>query len=868
MIKIRGAREHNLKNIDIDIPKNKLVVITGVSGSGKSTLAFDTIYAEGKRRYVESLSSYARQFLELVEKPDVDSIEGLSPSIAIEQKTVSKNPRSTVGTVTEIYDYLRVLYANLGEAYCYNCGKKITSQTPSQILDEIMKLPYNTRIILYAPVIRGKKGEFKKEFKKYLKNGFTRVKVDGELYLLEEDEINLDKNKKHTVDIVVDRVIVKEGIESRLRDSIETVLNVSNGLLKIENLNSKEELIFSEKAACIDCGISYPEISPRLFSFNNPYGACENCRGLGFIYGVDENEAAKNQVNINRLRSVVDDYNAGNFVPFQKFKVKNIIKKYSKEIICPVCNGSRLKREAEFIKFRNYNIFDLCNLSVENLTEFFNNLKHSEEENKIGRRLFKEVKNRLEFLNKVGLGYLTLNRRSSTLSGGESQRIILAKQISSMLTGVIYVLDEPSIGLHQKDNMQLLGTLKALRDRGNSIIVVEHDEDTIKNADHIIDIGPEAGIKGGYIVANGNIDTIINNEHSLTGKYLSKKLEIKIPEKRKKSHNCIEVINASENNLKNINVKIPLNIMTCITGVSGSGKSTLLIEILYKGLKKLIYKQSLRHGKFDKIKGFEKIDKVIEIDQSPIGRTPRSNPATYTGVFTHIREIFAKVPQAKIRGFKPGRFSFNVKGGRCENCSGDGVIKLEMLFLPDVYIKCDVCGGKRYNNDTLNIRFKGKNIAEVLDMTVNQAYDFFINIPIIKQKLELLKKVGLGYIKLGQRATTLSGGEAQRIKLAKELSKRDTGNTLYILDEPTTGLHFDDIKKLLNVLFELRDKGNTIILIEHNLDVIKSSDYIIDLGPEGGDKGGYIIAAGTPEEVIENENSYTAAFLKNILLSR
>ena len=868
MIKIRGAREHNLKNIDIDIPKNKLVVITGVSGSGKSTLAFDTIYAEGKRRYVESLSSYARQFLELVEKPDVDSIEGLSPSIAIEQKTVSKNPRSTVGTVTEIYDYLRVLYANLGEAYCYKCGKKITSQTPSQILDEIMKLPYNTRIILYAPVIRGKKGEFKKEFKKYLKNGFTRVKVDGELYFLEEDEINLDKNKKHTVDIVVDRIIVKEGIENRLRDSVETVLNVSNGLLKIENIDSKEELLFSEKAACIDCGISYPEISPRLFSFNNPYGACENCRGLGFIYGVDENEAAKNQVNINRLRSVVNDYNAGNFVPFQKFKVKNIIKKYSKEIICPVCNGSRLKKEAEFIKFRNYNIFDLCNLSVENLTEFFNNLRHSEEENKIGRRLFKEVKNRLEFLNKVGLGYLTLNRRSSTLSGGESQRIRLATQIGSMLTGVIYVLDEPSIGLHQKDNMQLLGTLKALRDRGNSIIVVEHDEDTIKNADYIIDIGPEAGMKGGYIVANGKIDTIIKNKNSLTGKYLSKKLEIKIPEKRKKPQNYIEVINASENNLKNINVKIPLNIITCITGVSGSGKSTLLIEILYKGLKKLIYKQSLRHGKFDKIKGFEKIDKVIEIDQSPIGRTPRSNPATYTGVFTHIRDIFSKVPQAKIRGFKPGRFSFNVKGGRCENCSGDGVIKLEMLFLPDVYIKCDVCGGKRYNNDTLNIRFKGKNIAEVLDMTVNQAYDFFINIPIIKQKLELLKKVGLGYIKLGQRATTLSGGEAQRIKLAKELSKRDTGNTLYILDEPTTGLHFDDIKKLLNVLFELRDKGNTIILIEHNLDVIKSSDYIIDLGPEGGDKGGYIIATGTPEQVIENKNSYTAAFLKNILLAR
>jgi excinuclease ABC subunit A len=865
MIKIRGAREHNLKNIDIDIPKNKLVVVTGVSGSGKSTLAFDTIYAEGQRRYVESLSSYARQFLELMEKPDVDSIEGLSPSIAIEQKTVSKNPRSTVGTITEIYDYLRVLFANLGEAFCYKCGKKITSQTSIQILEELLKLPFQTRIIIYSPVIRGRKGEFQKEFKKFLKDGFTRVKVDGELYSLEDDNINLNKNQKHNVDVLIDRVIIKEGVENRLIDSVETALNLSNGLVKVELFDKKEEIIFSEKAACIDCGISYPEISPRLFSFNNPYGACDRCRGLGFIYGVDEDEAKNNDVNINRLRSVVEDYNAGYFPMHKKFKIKNIIKKYSIEIECPDCKGSRLKREAQFIKFKDYNIYQLTEMSVEKLKEFFSGLQLTEEEVKIGRRLFKEINNRLEFLTNVGLNYLTLNRRASTLSGGESQRIRLATQIGSGLSGVIYVLDEPSIGLHQRDNIKLLETLKKLRDTGNTLIVVEHDEETIRKADFIVDLGVGAGVKGGNVVAKGTLKDIIQCKDSLTGRYLSKQLEIPIPEKRKKSKKFLEITGASENNLKNVNVKIPLNVFTCITGVSGSGKSTLLLDILYNGLKKLIYNQNVKHGKYKELKGWNYIDKVIKIDQSPIGRTPRSNPATYTGVFTNIRDIFAKVPQSKMRGFKPGRFSFNVKGGRCEHCSGDGVIKLEMLFLPDVYIKCEVCQGKRYNKDTLNIKFKGKNIADVLDMTVNQAYDFFINIPSIKNKLEILKRVGLGYIKLGQSATTLSGGEAQRIKLAKELSKRDTGNTLYILDEPTTGLHFDDISKLLSVLFELRDRGNTIILIEHNLDVIKCADYIIDLGPEGGDKGGYVIATGTPEEVAKNPKSYTGEFLKKII---
>jgi excinuclease ABC subunit A len=865
MIKIRGAREHNLKNVDIDIPKNKLVVITGVSGSGKSTLAFDTIYAEGQRRYVESLSAYARQFLELMEKPDVDSIEGLSPAIAIEQKTVSKNPRSTVGTITEIYDYLRVLFSNLGMPYCYNCGKKISSQSPVQIIDVLLKLPLKTRIIIYSPVVRGRKGEFQKLIRRFIKDGFTRAKIDGELISLEEDDIKIDKNKKHNIDILIDRLIIKENISNRLIDSVETALNLSNGLVKIEVLGEKRELIFSEKAACIDCGISYPEISPRIFSFNNPYGACEYCRGLGFIYKVNEEEAKESNLNIHRLKSVIDDYNVGNFRVYEKFKIKNIIKKYSKEVTCPVCKGSRLKREANFIKFKGRNIYEITSYSIENLFKFFQELEISDDEYRIGRRLFKEIKNRLEFLNNVGIGYLTLNRRAGTLSGGESQRIRLATQIGSSLSGVIYVLDEPSIGLHQSDNQRLIKTLKKLRDHGNSVIVVEHDEETISNADYIIDLGPEAGVKGGYVVACGTKKDIIDAPNSLTGKYLSGEFKIDVPQQRKKAEKFLKIIGAKEFNLKNINVQLPVGAITCITGVSGSGKSTLLHEVLFKGLKKLIYKQNIATGKFSEIRNFELINKVIEIDQSPIGRTPRSNPATYTGVFTPIREIFAKVPQAKIRGFKPGRFSFNVKGGRCENCSGDGLIKLEMLFLPDVYITCEVCNGKRYNKDTLNIKFKNKNIAEILDMTVNQAYDFFINIPNIKNKLELLKKVGLGYIKLGQPATTLSGGEAQRIKLAKELSKRDTGNTLYILDEPTTGLHFDDVNKLMKVLFELRDKGNTVVIIEHNLDVVKCADFIVDLGPVGGDKGGYLIAEGTPEEIIENEKSLTGKYLLGLM---
>ncbi len=865
MIKIRGAREHNLKNIDIDIPKNRLVVITGVSGSGKSTLAFDTIYAEGQRRYVESLSAYARQFLELMEKPDVDSIEGLSPSIAIEQKTVSKNPRSTVGTVTEIYDYLRVLFANLGQPFCYKCGKEITSQSPVQIVEEILKLPLKTRIIIYSPVVRGRKGEFQNLFKRLMKDGFTRAKVDGEIVMLEDENISLEKNKKHNIDVVIDRVVIKENIDNRLIDSVETALNLSNGLVKIELFEKREELIFSEKAACVDCGISFPEISPRIFSFNNPFGACEYCRGLGFVYDVNEKEAKESQINIKKLKSVIEDYNVGNFKIYDKFKIKNIIRKYSKEVTCPVCNGSRLKKEAGFIKFKGKNIYELTCYSIEKLLTFFKDLNLSDDEVKIGRRLFKEIKNRLEFLNNVGIGYLTLNRRSSTLSGGESQRIRLATQIGSSLSGVIYVLDEPSIGLHQSDNLKLLNTLKKLRDYGNSVIVVEHDEETILNADYIVDLGPEAGVNGGYVVAAGSVKDIINAPKSLTGKYLSKKLEISVPDKRKAPEKFIIIKGASEFNLKNIDVKLPLGLITCITGVSGSGKSTLLHEVLFKGLKKLIYKQNISTGRFSEIVNYHLIDKVIEIDQSPIGRTPRSNPATYTGVFTPIREIFAKVPQSKVRGFTPGRFSFNVKGGRCENCNGDGLIKLEMLFLPDVYITCEVCGGKRYNRDTLNIKFKNKNIAEVLDMTVNQAYDFFINIPNIKNKLELLKKVGLGYIKLGQPATTLSGGEAQRIKLAKELSKRDTGNTLYILDEPTTGLHFDDVKKLIRVLFELRDRGNTIVIIEHNLDVIKCADYIVDLGPAGGEKGGYIVAEGKPEEVVKNEKSVTGKYLVDLL---
>ncbi len=861
-IHIRGARQHNLKNINIDIPKNKFIVITGLSGSGKSSLAFDTIYAEGQRRYVESLSTYARQFLELMEKPDVDSIEGLSPSIAIEQKTVSKNPRSTVATVTEIYDYLRILYANLGEAYCYKCGKKITQQSPQQIVDEILKLPEKTKIIIYSPIVRQKKGEFKNLFKDLLKNGFTRVKVDGDTYFLEE-EINLDRNKKHEIDVVIDRIIVKKGIETRLIDSIEIALNLSDGLVKIEIVDEKKEVIFSEKFACIDCGISYSEISARLFSFNNPYGACPICKGLGYITELDEYSAYLSSYDLYYLKDVYNRVKNFEVSPEKRFKLKNMLNKYLIEKTCPDCNGARLKKEALSIKFKGKNIYEFTQMTVKEALDFIKNTKLSNKEKEIGGKILKEIENRLLFLSQVGIDYITLNRRSSTLSGGESQRIRLAAQIGSALTGVIYVLDEPSIGLHPRDTHRLIKTLKQLKEAGNTVIVVEHDEDIIKSSDFVIDLGPEPGIKGGYIVAATKPEELKKIKNSYTGKFLSGKLKINTPKRKKNFNKFIEIKSAKAFNLKNIDVKIPTGALVCITGVSGSGKSTLLNEVIYKGLKKILLKENIDTSNlFDEIKLNGLINKVIMIDQSPIGRTPRSNPATYTGVFTPIRELFAKVPQARMRGYKPGRFSFNVKGGRCEKCKGDGMIKLEMLFMPEVYIKCEECNGKRFNRDTLQIKYKEKNIADVLDMTVNQAYEFFKNIPHIKRKLEVLKEVGLGYIKLGQPATTLSGGEAQRIKLTKELSKRDTGKTLYLLDEPTTGLHYYDINNLLKILFLLRDKGNTIVVIEHNLQVIKCADYIIDLGPEGGDNGGYVVFEGSPEDIINCDNSYTGKYLK------
>ena len=863
-IRIRGARQHNLKNINLDIPKDKLIVITGLSGTGKSSLAFDTIYAEGQRRYIESLSTYARQFLEQLEKPDVDSIEGLSPSISIEQKTVSKNPRSTVATVTEIYDYLRVLYANLGEAYCYKCGRKITQQSPQQMVDEIMKLPEKTKLIIYSPVVRQKKGEFKSLFEDLLKNGFTRVRVDGEVHYL-EDEIKLDKNKKHEIDVVIDRLIIKKGIESRLIDSIETGLNLSGGLIKVEVVDKREEKIFSEKFACIHCGISYSEVSPRLFSFNNPYGACPVCKGLGYITEIDKYSAITSEYDYYYLEDAYLRWKNFEVSPEKRFRLKNLLNKFLVEKRCPECNGARLKKEALAIKFKGKNIYEFTEMTVSEALDFMENLNLTEREFEIGKRVINEIENRLSFLKKVGLEYLTLNRRSSTLSGGESQRIRLAAQIGSALTGVIYVLDEPSIGLHPRDTERLIDTLKKLRDAGNTVIVVEHDEEIIRNADFVIDLGPEPGVKGGYVVAATTPEKLKKVKNSYTGKYLSGEFKIEFPKRIKKLDRFIEFKGAKAFNLKNIDVKIPVGTLTCITGVSGSGKSTLMYEVIYKSLKKIFNKEKLDRNICDEVILNDLINKVIMIDQSPIGRTPRSNPATYTGVFTLIRELFAKVPQAKMRGYKPGRFSFNVKGGRCEKCKGDGMIKLEMLFMPEVYIKCDECNGKRFNRDTLQIKYKDKNIADVLDMTVNQAFEFFKNIPHIKRKLEVLKEVGLGYLTLGQPATTLSGGEAQRIKLTKELSKRDTGKTLYLLDEPTTGLHYYDINHLLKVLFMLRDKGNTVLIIEHNLEVIKCADYIIDLGPEGGEKGGYIVAAGPPEDIIKSKDSYTGKYLKKFI---
>jgi excinuclease ABC subunit A len=934
-ILIKGASEHNLKNLDIAIPRDKLVVITGLSGSGKSSLAFDTIYAEGQRRYVESLSAYARQFLEQMDKPEVESIEGLSPAISIEQKSTSKNPRSTVGTVTEIYDYLRLLFARVGRPFCYKCGKQITSQTTSQIVDTIMELDEGTRVIIYAPVVRGRKGEYKKELSSFLKSGFVRVKVDGITYELSE-EIQLDKNKKHDIDVMIDRLIVKEGIKKRLADSLETADNLSSGIIKVELIDSEKAMLFSKELACIDCGISYPEMSPRMFSFNNPYGACPECSGLGVKMYFDPDlivpdkklsiregavvpwEKRTSLFFYQMLDSLSRHYNFSLKTPFKDLseKIQNILlygsypdkikfyyekddgrryffeetyegvignlerryKETESDYIrreierfmnirnCPECDGKRLKKEALFVKVGGKDISEMTSSSIKELGDLFKKLKLTKKEEEIAVRVIKEIKERLKFLKNVGLDYLTLDRSAKTLSGGEGQRIRLATQIGSSLVGVLYILDEPSIGLHQRDNKRLLTTLKHLRDIGNTVLVVEHDEETIIEADHVIDMGPGAGVHGGEVVFSGTPKDILKSKKSLTGQYLSGKLSIPVPKKRKKKdQRFVEIIGAGENNLRSIDVKIPIGLTTCITGVSGSGKSTLVIDTLYKALAQRFFRSRQKAGKFKDIKGLHYLDKVIDIDQSPIGRTPRSNPATYTGIFTHIRSLFAELPDSKVRGYKMGRYSFNVKGGRCEACKGDGIIKIEMHFLPDVYVTCEHCKGKRYNRETLEVTYKGKSISDVLNMTVEEAYDFLGAIPKIKRGLKTLTDVGLGYITLGQSATTLSGGEAQRVKLAKELSKRSTGRTIYILDEPTTGLHFADIHKLLEVLTELRDSGNTIIIIEHNLDVLKTADHIIDLGPEGGDKGGEVVVAGTPEEVAACKKSYTGQFLKKVL---
>lgn len=939
---IKGAKEHNLKNIDLEIPRDKLVVITGLSGSGKSSLAFDTIYAEGQRRYVESLSTYARQFLEQMEKPDVEYIEGLSPAISIEQKTTSKNPRSTVGTVTEIYDYLRLLYARIGKVHCYKCGREIASQTVQQIVDRVKTLPEKSRIQILSPIVRDRKGEYKREFENMQRQGFVRIRVDGKMREITE-KIELDKNKKHTIEVVVDRIVIKEGVERRLADSIELALKMADGIVVV-TVDDKEELLFSEKFACLYCGISYPDFTPRMFSFNSPHGACSECDGLGMDMNIDPDLVVPNNEKSLRegaikpwekktsvyfyqmLQCLAEHYNFSLDTPFKNLdlspkvlirdkKLQNIIlygsgteqirffyerdnrrhfykaefegvipnlerryretdSEYMREEIhqymsmapCPLCKGARLKPESLSVKVGEKSIIEFTALSIKEAMGFLDSLSLTEQEYTIARRILKEIRERLGFMKDVGLDYLTLERASATLSGGEGQRIRLATQIGSSLVGVLYILDEPSIGLHQRDNRRLLDTLIRLRNIGNTVIVVEHDRDTIMTADYVIDLGPGAGIHGGKIVACGSPGDILSNKDSLTGRYLSDDLSIPVPGKRRNGNGFhLKIIGASQNNLKDIDVSIPLGLFTCITGVSGSGKSTLIIDILYKALAQKFWMSPEKPGRFSLLKGIEYIDKVIDIDQSPIGRTPRSNPATYTGVFNLIRDLFAQLPESRKRGYKAGRFSFNVKGGRCEACAGDGIIKIEMHFLPDIYVTCEVCKGKRFNRETLEIQYKGKNIADVLDMTVSEALNFFENIPAIKSKLQTISDVGLDYIKLGQSATTLSGGEAQRVKLSKELSKRSTGRTLYILDEPTTGLHFADIQKLLDVLNRLTDAGNTVVVIEHNLDVIKTADYIIDLGPEGGDAGGEIVATGTPEEVAENPKSYTGQFLKNVL---
>lgn len=931
---IRGAKENNLKDIDLDLPRDKFIVFTGLSGSGKSSLAFDTIYAEGQRRYVESLSSYARQFLGQMDKPDVEYIEGLSPSISIDQKTTSKNPRSTVGTVTEIYDYIRLLYARIGTPYCYKCGKEITSQTVDQMVDKIMEFGDRTKLQILSPVVRGKKGEHVKILENIKKEGFIRLVVDGENREISE-EIKLEKNKKHNIEVVVDRIVIKEGIEPRLTDSLETALRLSDGLV-IADIIDGDKITFSQKLSCPDCNISIEEISPRMFSFNSPFGMCPTCNGLGFSKIIDPELVIPNKdLSIEKggiapysnsgvntyyyqiFKTLADNHNfslkqplgeapdkfinellygTDRVISFQfnsrfdgmrdyegtfegiipnlerRYKSTNSdymrskIDKYMMEDPCPTCHGNRLRDEVLSIKIEGLNIIESTDLSISKSIEFFSNLKLTEKEQIIGEQVLKEINERLGFLENVGLNYLTLSRMTATLSGGESQRIRLASQIGSSLVGVVYVLDEPSIGLHQRDNEKLLKTLRNLTDIGNTLIVVEHDEDTMYMADYIVDIGPGAGIHGGYIVAKGDVEAIKDNPDSITGKYLSHRLKIKVPDERRKPNGkWIEIIGAQENNLKNIDIKIPLGIFTAVTGVSGSGKSSMVNEILYKSLAQSLNRAKIRPGKHKEIKGLENLDKVIAIDQSPIGRTPRSNPATYTGVFDHIRDVFAMTNEAKMRGYKKGRFSFNVKGGRCEACKGDGILKVEMHFLPDVYVPCEVCKGKRYNRETLQVKYKGKTISDILDMTVEEGLNFFENIPKIKRKLQTLFDVGLGYIKIGQSSTELSGGEAQRVKLATELSKRSTGKTIYILDEPTTGLHSADIHKLIKVLNQLVEGGNTIIVIEHNLDVIKTADYIIDLGPEGGDKGGNLVAVGTPEEVSKNKNSYTGQFLSKML---
>ncbi len=838
---VKGAREHNLKNIDLEIPRDRLVVITGVSGSGKSSLAFDTLYAEGQRRYVESLSAYARQFLEQMERPDVDSIEGLSPAISIEQKSAGHNPRSTVGTVTEIYDYLRLLFARIGKPFCYQCGREISAQTVQQIVDRLVSLPPQTRIHILAPIVAGRKGEYRRELNALAQAGFARVRIDGRLYEL-AGEISLKRTLPHEIDLVVDRLVLREGIEKRLADSLEVASRYGNEMIKVEIFRSEvsaqgEEMIFSQKFACAQCGVSYPEISPRMFSFNSPHGACPACGGLGSQ--PEANWAPDDPQGFMKLRPCIE------------------------------CQGKRLKKESLHVKIGGKSIAEITSIPIKQSLKFLSMLELSQHERVIAQRVLKEITSRLHFMVQVGLNYLSLNRAAATLSGGEAQRIRLATQIGSSLVGVLYILDEPSIGLHQRDNARLLAILQELRDLGNTVIVVEHDRETILEADHVVDMGPGAGVNGGEIVAQGTPEEIMRNESSLTGHYLSGRMEIPVPSRRSKGDGRVLVLKgARQNNLKNITVEFPIGAMTCVTGVSGSGKSSLVVDTLCSAMARRLYQSGETVGLIDEIIGWEHFDSVVGIDQSPIGRTPRSNPATYTGLFNHVRDLFAQLPEARVRGYKAGRFSFNVKGGRCEACAGDGTIRIEMHFLPDIFVTCEVCCGRRYNRESLEVLYKGRSIADVLDLTVTQALEIMGNVPSIRQKLETLRDVGLGYLHLGQAAPTLSGGEAQRIKLARELSKRSTGRSLYILDEPTTGLHFDDIKKLLEVLNRLIEAGNTIVVIEHNLDVIKSADYIVDLGPEGGDLGGEIVAYGTPEEVSLIARSYTGQFLKKVLRSK